>query len=735
MKKTIALFLCAVLLLGISGCVASNNSGELSAISGETGRYVESLIEVPLPEGFSDQYVIGLSALENGVQVFTCLYSESGQAHYFRHTILDDGTVSSADEQWLNDLAIDGGNELRVVRAEDGALYLFKSGYSADGEMQPYFYVSRDDGKTGAALTGDGIGSLSLVNSYGILADGSIAYGDYYNASLGLLNANGDFVEQLEGEANKLMPLVAAQGTKIATIAPEAGAVRVYDRADGSKKDYDYTFSADGFAGLGFSPDGALYLCDGTGVYVHTADGTIWERIVDGNTCNLGLPSFYLNGMTIRHADSDIIYVYGGEGIVLEYRFDPTAPLTASRQINIFSLHANETVQQAVVVFNRAQSDVLATYTVAMDQGAGGTEQDYIKALNTELLAGTGPDVMVLDGLPVDSYIQKGVLADIGSVVDAAEAVLPNIRSASQADDGLLYAMPSGIQLPLAFAPGSGESMFSSLSALAGTCEQAGTVPLLSSAAFSNQTLAEVMMKYYGADLYAGNADVIQSFLTDTARIARAIGSTNQLCEGWEVVAEASQQECLESMRVNNAGPQLWACMTGRAQGALQLPLGSLYDVMLPYAASEQLHTQLCSVNHSYQPVGLVGINRAGENQDAAALFIQTLLSDQVQHAIKFTSAFPVNVQSITETMASVDNTISQSMHLDATNSLESEWPSEAVRNQLLTMMQQLSVPLASDTTLSEMLSPVITAYLDGSDTLETAVGKMQSVISTYLSE
>ncbi|MEN6419968.1 MAG: hypothetical protein ABFC73_13715, partial [Clostridiaceae bacterium] len=520
-----------------------------------------------------------------------------------------------------------------------------------------------------------------------------------------------------------------------ATIAPEAKAIRVYDRADGSSVEYEYAVRQEISTLLEYAPDGALYLCDSTGLYRHTQDGTLWENIMEGNTCNQGLPSFMPVGMDVKKGEPDTIYVYGEGTTLLKYAFDPTAPLSASKTINVFSLRANETVQQAIVIFNRSQNEFAASYTAAMEQGAAGTEQDYIKALNTELLAGTGPDVLILDGLPVNSYIQKGVLADIGAVVDGAEPVLGNIRAASTASDGVLYAMPCGFQLPLAYAPGNTESVFASLSALASACETAGSTPLLASAAFNYQTLAEVLLSYYGAGMLSGNADDIRSFLTDAGRIAQSIGTGSKLCEGWEAVQGTPDEELLTGMRINNGGPQFWADMTGRAQGALLLPLGSLVDIMLPYAAATQKNATLCGVANTYEPVGLVGINKAGASQDAAAQFVQTLLSYAVQHAIKYTSEFPVNMQAITETMASVDNSISQSMHLDAGNSLDSEWPSEAVRNQLLSMMQQVAVPLTTDSTLSDMLSPAIVAYLDGSETLETAVTKLESVISTYLSE
>lgn len=43
----------------------------------------------------------------------------------------------------------------------------------------------------------------------------------------------------------------------------------------------------------------------------------------------------------------------------------------------------------------------------------GNVSEDTIRALNTELLGGKGADVLILDGLPVESYQEKGILLDI----------------------------------------------------------------------------------------------------------------------------------------------------------------------------------------------------------------------------------------------------------------------------------------------------------------------------------
>ena len=111
MKKAISLLLCAALLAGLFGCVGPARASNSNAAQTASGRYMEQVINVPLPEGISEQYIIGLSALDNGVEVFTSGYIDNGDgsatARYYRHTILDDGTTTTADEPWLNDLAVE----------------------------------------------------------------------------------------------------------------------------------------------------------------------------------------------------------------------------------------------------------------------------------------------------------------------------------------------------------------------------------------------------------------------------------------------------------------------------------------------------------------------------------------------------------------------------------------------------------------------------------------------------
>jgi hypothetical protein len=172
----------------------------------------------------------------------------------------------------------------------------------------------------------------------------------------------------------------------------------------------------------------------------------------------------------------------------------------------------------------------------------------------------------------MNSYIEKGVLSiSVPSLI--AQKVF--YRTTSKLCLGGRKALRDADENHATFAIASKETIdaFGSLSALADRCEQSGDTPYLANAAFSYQTLAEVLLGYYGKSVETGNEQDITSFLTNAGRIANAIGSNDQLCEGWDAVNGMSQTELLDGMRVSNYGPQIWRLMTGRAQGMLLLRL------------------------------------------------------------------------------------------------------------------------------------------------------------------
>lgn len=162
-----------------------------------------------------------------------------------------------------------------------------------------------------------------------------------------------------------------------------------------------------------------------------------------------------------------------------------------------------------------------------MTEENGVTLEDALSVLNTDILAGKGPDVLILDGMPADSYIEKGVLADISDVVGEAsqkDGIFGNIIESSK-KDGKVYAMPARILLPVVLGDEKTRSAGGSLPALADRVKTLSKSTSKSVIPDDKGTKTLLRDCYYAdsARFLAGdgslNQDVIREYLTQAKRL------------------------------------------------------------------------------------------------------------------------------------------------------------------------------------------------------------------------
>lgn len=739
MKNWISLLLCVGLFAASAACAPAGEGikAEKNAQTLRAGRYVESQIALPKATSASQTSILGVAPGTDVLTVYT--FTDEGEGanfhvRYVRHTLSTDGSVTSADEVWLNELAAQGGNEMHLIAGGDGALYMYFSDYDAEYNPQAHILVSRDGGRTGEELGGDDIRSLGMLTGLGVLDDGSLVAGNFYDGTLVLLDQTGNRVRELGAESRGRISSCAAGGQFVALAVPDDNQIRLYRADEDRYEDYEFPISENSVPQLTVLEDGTVFAADATGLYCRAPGGTLWEALVDGASSTLGLPGFYAGSLTVSGDGPYRTCYVAGMDELLSYTYDATATAVANKELTVFSLRNNDTVRQAIVAFNRVQNDVKVTYTVAMDGAAGGTEQDYIKSLNTELLAGTGPDILLLDGLPLDSYIEKDVLADLSGILTDAEPVRENIVSAL-VHDGKLYAVPTGFAVPLAVAAPGMQGAFDSLSSLAEASERAGKLPLLSRCAFSDKTLSEYLLQYYGGALKAGDPAEMAQFLHDARRIAEATDCTERLGEGWDALKDFSQDELYENIRVHIDGPQIFACASGRAQALLTQPMGSVFGCMDIMAIVQLLDAQIDDVAGQFVPVGIVGVNKAGDEPEIAAAFVKMLLSYDAQGGNQYVEQFPVNDRALSEMLANENLDVNSSMHLNDGGEFQAKWPLPEQRERLGVLIDGLHVPVLKDSALIDMLLPEMEACLSGRSSVEQAADRMSGLISTYLSE
>ena len=117
--------------------------------------------------------------------------------------------------------------------------------------------------------------------------------------------------------------------------------------------------------------------------------------------------------------------------------------------MRVWGLYADEDVERVVSAFAQSHPDLYITYEHPLSEDTGMTKEDALKVLSTELATGNGPDVLLLDGLSYDTYVEKGVLADLTATLEGTgERYVDAVRTSYQRDGGQ-YAMPMAMSLPV----------------------------------------------------------------------------------------------------------------------------------------------------------------------------------------------------------------------------------------------------------------------------------------------
>ncbi len=104
-------------------------------------------------------------------------------------------------------------------------------------------------------------------------------------------------------------------------------------------------------------------------------------------------------------------------------------------------------MREAVVGFNRRSR---TTRIAVKDYSEYNTDEDYtagLTKLTTEVVAGNCPDLLDLNGLPVDTLARKGFLEDLYPYLDADEELdremyLANVLAGAEIDGKLVYTIP-----------------------------------------------------------------------------------------------------------------------------------------------------------------------------------------------------------------------------------------------------------------------------------------------------
>lgn len=469
MKKLTAITLAAALTVGLVGCqtiTESSNNGESSTQDGlsvtnegETalsmGRYVEKAI------AFDDieEYESSCIKLDDEGRIHIFFY-QTGKYYISEDngeswTAKETGWYDELTEAYVLDAALAGDGTIAVQ------YWKVDTDNSTDGDRETYFLIVSPDGK---------VSRPDIKFSEDEMYARSMEFTDDNRLMLATFNQSVYEADLENGELSCLVsleskvPFIQSQGKQL-LLATYDG-ILIYDMENksyiedealgrfiedtyGGFQDYGNCFSLFPFLG----EENVVYIAGEKGLHRHVLGGGVMEQVIDGSLSSFGNPSrSIVEAVALENKE---FLAKFSDGSYIKFYYDETVPTVPNDKLVLYSLDDNDTARQAIAAFQTANPGIFIEYEVALEDDAV-TREDALKSLNTRLMSGEGPDVLILDDMPIDTYEEKGVLLDISDIIDEVkerDGLYDNLLEPFYSGESL-YVTPIEFQLPLIMGTG-----------------------------------------------------------------------------------------------------------------------------------------------------------------------------------------------------------------------------------------------------------------------------------------
>lgn len=500
--------------------------------------------------------------------------------------------------------------------------------------------------------------------------------------------------------------------------------------------------------------DERMLYCDSTGIYSHVIGGNAMEQIVDGKLTSIGDPSTGLIKMVMGKDDKTLyLGVSTEEGIkLLRYVYSEDTPAVPSKEIKVYTLQENLELQQAISMFQKENPDYYVSLETALSEDSSVTLTDALKTLNTEIMAGKGPDLLVLDGMPVSTYEERGILADISDViqeVDKEEGILDNIQKAYDRD-GAIYEFPGRFSIPIVYGSSDQIQQLQTLSGMAKAAQDAAaddsgkrfyvdTTPTL---------LAEGLMdSAYPAWIQKDgtlNEKALREFFQGVKTIFDADDHSNSEAEAAEEHVVYGSYSHQQLSFIDGMTLQVYGGEASVVAGNLSSASGySQITSSLEGENGKNLDFALWNGQKEgcFSPSMLMGINSKSKNVEDAKEFLKFLYGQKAQE-VSMGYGLPVNELVYdsedywaTGDSSSVGYSITDEDGVVRQIYLELHNPTSQQIQEIQKMGKSLTTPSQLDDNVVQAIRDELEPYIKGEKDLDTAVSAVIQKVNLYLAE
>ena len=413
----------------------------------------------------------------------------------------------------------------------------------------------------------------------------------------------------------------------------------------------DWNFSCRLLAG---NAEGYYVYNDNGQIQHYILGGTTTETVLDGGRYSLTAPGLSVQQAAVGADDTLYVQMAGtdmtdGSSTLYRYRWDPDLPAPSGGTVTVFSLYENATVEAAANALQKS-AGITVEYTYALEENMDdmqntlvGSREDALTQLNAQLLAGAGPDVLILDDMPVDSLVEKGVLADISQAVSTQD-LLPNLAGIWRQGDAV-YALPARC-FPLLL--GSDAETLATIPDAETLAQQLAAEPDLSLEQATPPAQLPVLAYYNTVQLfdtfYPLYADEIwQDGALNEPAYRQFLEMLGEIVVGGGARLRSSADFTRLTGTYYHPQTGTGSCYTNYECRAFCEPVFSLETVGMDIFYHSSLSSGAVSPvgevkalttaagRSCIQPSCIAAVNAAAENKQQAMQFVQTLFSEEVQ--------------------------------------------------------------------------------------------------------
>lgn len=437
-------------------------------------------------------------------------------------------------------------------------------------------------------------------------------------------------------------------------------------------------------------------------------------------------------------AERDAVKLY-------RYDFDENT-VYASETLTVWALEESDTLRQAALTFREAHPEVQVEFQVP-DVADDAALNDALTALNTKLLAGDGPDILLLDGTSYESYVEKGVLADLTELYEETDFVGQTV-SALLNEDGRCYVIPARFTVPILFSDGQTlpEGLDGLLSAVrAATSDQLSwtwdyyldTTPLTEYGVDALPYLETESSALYNLLWAVCAPTLVQEDGVDEASLHLWLQTLKEIGDYYglfcyEEIGNGESGYGSSSLGYGNREVMYsrssynWRSGFARA-GTEQLDaVESIALLLEEYYSFNRITPQSFQVTQFpglvdgvYTPKLLMAVSAASEQQALAMAFLETVLSLEVQQ-YTYGDGLPV-----------LQEAMDRQLDYFADYAKDYGWNGDT----LTELFESRTTPVITDQTVSNVIYQAANDYCMGGCTLDEAVLEIQSSLALKLAE